>query len=156
VSKVDSFFGFLWEWKGLANLLYTFHDDSNLIEDTMDTVPHLVLEVIKRTVKDIKVDQGSFWEDMCYNASPMISLAMVRKKYGKELILSGNIDKRALAKAKEAIGEEAISKVPFLLKQGGYFPSVGHGVAPDVTFESHCYCINTLRQVAELERLSFQ
>ena len=80
----------------------------------------------------------------------------LRKKYGKNLILGGNIDKRALAKGKEAIREEVMSKVPFLLEQGGYFPTVDHNVPPDVTFENYCYYINTLREAAGLEKLSFQ
>ena len=38
----------------------------------------------------------------------------IRKKYGKELIIGGTIDKRALAKDKKTIREEVMSKVPFL------------------------------------------
>ena len=213
---VGSFFGFLREWMGLERLLYTFHDDPNLIEDMMDTMLNLELEVVKRAVKDINIDQASFWEDMCYKAGPLISPAMfrkfmmpryrqitdllhkndidiifvdsdgnvnelmplwlecgvnyiwplevaagndavaVRKEYGKDAILGGAIDKRALIKGEEAIREEVMSKVPFLLEQGGYFPSVDHLVPPDVTFENYCYYINTLREVAGLEKLSFQ
>ncbi len=216
ILSVGSFFGFLREWMGLERLLYTFHDDPNLVEDMMDTMLNLELEVIKRTVKDIKVDMASFWEDMCYKAGPLISPAMfrkfmmpryrqitdllhkngidiifvdsdgdveeliplwlevdinyiwplevaagndavaLRKKYGKDLIMGGAIDKRALARGKEAIREEVMSKVPFLLEQGGYFPSVDHLVPPDVTFENYCYYINTLREVAGLEKLKFQ
>ena len=70
--------------------------------------------------------------------------------------MGGTIDKRALVKGKEAIREEVMSKVPFLLEQGGYFPSVDHAVPPDVTFENYCYYINTMREVAGLEKLSFQ
>jgi uroporphyrinogen decarboxylase len=79
----------------------------------------------------------------------------LRKKYGKDIILAGNIDKRVLIKGKEATRAEVMSKVPFLLGQGGYFPSVDHGVPPDVSFENYCYFINTLRGVAGLERLLF-
>jgi len=80
----------------------------------------------------------------------------LRKKYGKNLILSGTIDKRALAKGRGAIREEVMSKVPFLLEQGGYFPSIDHVVPPDVTFENYCYYINLMREVAGLEKLSSQ
>jgi uroporphyrinogen decarboxylase len=48
-----------------------------------------------------------------------------------------------------------MSKVPFLLETGGYFPSVDHTVPPDVTFENYCYYINLMREVAGLEKLSF-
>ena len=65
------------------------------------------------------------------------------------------LEKRALIKRKDAIREEIMSKVPFLLKSGGYFPSVDHQVPPDVTFDNYCYFINTMRKVADLEKLSF-
>ena len=77
----------------------------------------------------------------------------MRKKYGKELIIGGAIDKRALLKGKDAIREEVMSKVPFLLESGGYFPSVDHLVPPDVTLENYRYLINTLREVAGLGKL---
>ena len=71
------------------------------------------------------------------------------------MILSGAIDKRTLIKGKEAIREEVMSKVPFLLEQGGYLPTIDHWVPPDVTFENYCYYINLMREVAGLEKLSF-
>jgi uroporphyrinogen decarboxylase len=213
VLSVGSFFGFLREWMGMERLLLTFYDDPDLIEDMMDTMLHLELEIIKRTVKDIQVDQASFWEDMCYKTGPLISPAMfrkymvprykqitellrshgidiifvdsdgnvtellplwlesginyiwplevaagndavaLRKQYGKDLILGGAIDKRALLKGEQAIREEVFSKVPYLLEEGGYFPCVDHLVPPDITFESYCYYVNTLREAAGLEKL---
>ncbi len=212
---VGGFYGELREWVGSERILYMFYDDPGLIEDMMEQMLYLETEVIKRTLKDIKVQQATFWEDMAYKAGPLISPAMVRKfmmprykkitdllhsygvdvifldsdgnveqliplwlevginfiwpfevaagndavairkKYGKDLIIGGAIDKRALIKGKEAIREEVMSKVPFLLETGGYFPSVDHAVPPDVTFENYCYYINLMREVAGLEKLSF-
>jgi len=77
----------------------------------------------------------------------------LRKKYGKDIILGCNIDKRELLKGKDAIREEVMSKVPFLLESGGYFPCADHLVPPDVTLENYRYFINTLREVAGLEKL---
>ena len=201
---------------GLERLLYTFYDDSNLIEDMMDTLLSLELEVVKRTVKYVKVDWAIFWEDMCFKTGPLISPDMFRKfmmpryrqvtellwqngidiifvdsdgnlnkliplwlecgingfwplevaagndavalkkEYGKDIILAGNMDKRALLKGKEEIREEVMSKLPFLLEKGGYFPSIDHLVPPDITLENYQYFINTMREVAGLEKLSFQ
>ena len=215
VLQVGGFFGYLREWMGLERLLYTFYDDPGLVEDMMDTMANLELEIIKRTVKDLKVDYARFWEDMCYKTGPLISPAMfrkfmvpryrqvtdllhrngidiifvdsdgnvnelmplwlecgiqyiwplevaagndavaLRKKYGNELILGGNMDKRALLKDKAAIREEVMSKLPFLLEKGGYFPCIDHLVPPDVPLENFQYFINTMREVAGLEKLPF-
>jgi uroporphyrinogen decarboxylase len=198
---------------GLERLLYMFYDDPSLIEEMVDQVCYLSTEVIKRVVKNLRVDHVMFWEDMAFKSGPLISPDMVRKfmvprykkvtdllrssgvdvifvdsdgnldelipiwlecginatwplecaagndavalrkKYGRDLILGGNIDKRELLKGRDAIREEVISKVPFLLEGGGYFPSVDHMVPPDITWENYCYFINTVREVAGLEKL---
>jgi len=79
----------------------------------------------------------------------------LRKEYGKDLVLAGAIDKRALAKDKAAIREEVHSKVPFLLEQGGYLPSIDHSVPPDVPLENYQCYINTMREVAGLGKIFF-
>ncbi|MFC2016868.1 uroporphyrinogen decarboxylase family protein [Chloroflexota bacterium] len=210
---IGGFFGFLREWMGLERLLYMFHDDPNLVEDMMEQVYYVETEIIKRVIKDIKVDCAMFWEDMAFKTGSLISPDMVRKfmmprykkvtdilhgsgvdvifldsdgnineliplwlecginfhwplecaagmdavalrkKYGRDIILAGNLDKRVLSKGKDAIREEVMSKVPFLLESGGYFPCADHLVPPDATLENYRYFINTLREVAGLEKL---
>ena len=77
----------------------------------------------------------------------------LRKKYGKDLILGGNIDKRAIIKGKEATREEVMSKVPYLLETGGYFPCLDHVVPPDVPLENFRYYLNLLREIGGQEKL---
>jgi uroporphyrinogen decarboxylase len=77
----------------------------------------------------------------------------LRKKYGKDLILCGNIDKRVFAKGKEAIRDEVMSKVPFLLETGGYFPCIDHAIPPDISFEDFRYFIDLLREIGGREKL---
>ncbi|MDP2990500.1 MAG: uroporphyrinogen decarboxylase family protein [Kiritimatiellota bacterium] len=72
-----------------------------------------------------------------------------RRKYGRSLIIQGAIDKRALAKGREAIDREVLSKVPWLCMQGGYFPQVDHLVPPDVSLENYSYYAQLLRRVVE-------
>jgi uroporphyrinogen-III decarboxylase len=83
-------------------------------------------------------------------ASGMDAVAL-RKKYGKDVILAGNIDKRVFPKGKEAIRGEVMAKVPFLMEKGGYFPSLDHLIPPDVTLENYVYFLNTMREIAGLE-----
>jgi uroporphyrinogen decarboxylase len=85
-------------------------------------------------------------------AAGMDAIAL-RKKYGKDLIMSGNIDKRVFARGKEAIRQEVMSKVPFLLETGGYFPGLDHAIPPDVSFEDFRYYLNLLREIGGMEKL---
>jgi hypothetical protein len=214
--QVGGFFGFLREWMGLEELLFTFYDDPALVEDMMDTMLHLESAVIERALKDLRVDFAFFWEDMAYKTGPLISPDMfrkfmipryriltdllrkngidiifvdsdgnlneliplwlecgvngfwplevaagndavaLRKEYGNDAILAGGMDKRALLKDERAIRDEVVSKLPFLLETGGYFPSIDHFVPPDITFRNYQFFLNTMREVAGLEKLSFR
>jgi uroporphyrinogen decarboxylase len=85
-------------------------------------------------------------------AAGMDGIAL-RKKFGKELILGGHIDKRAFIKGKDALREEVMSKVPYLCKTGGFFPGLDHAIPPDVPFENFKYFINLLREIGGLDKL---
>jgi uroporphyrinogen-III decarboxylase len=85
-------------------------------------------------------------------AAGMDGIAL-RKKYGKDIILGGHIDKRVFLKGKDAVREEVMSKVPFLVETGAYFPSLDHTTPPDVPFENFRYFINLLREIGGKERL---
>jgi uroporphyrinogen decarboxylase len=77
----------------------------------------------------------------------------LRKKYGKDIIPVGNIDKRVFPKGKEAIREEVMAKIPFLLETGTYFPALDHSIPPTVSFENFRYFINLVREIAGMEKL---
>ena len=68
----------------------------------------------------------------------------LKKRYGRDIVLAGNIDKRALARGKAAIDRE-VAKARRLLALGGYFPAVDHSVPPDVPLESFLYLLHALR-----------
>ena len=82
----------------------------------------------------------------------MAGAVKLRKKYGNNLILLGNIDKRALIKGKRAIREEVTRKVPYLLSRGGYFPGVDHFVPPEVSYENYRYYLKLLREIAGIKQ----
>jgi uroporphyrinogen decarboxylase len=73
----------------------------------------------------------------------------IRKRYGKDLIIQGGIDKRVLSRSYEDIDREVLSKVPWLCLQDGYFPQVDHLVPPDVPLENYRYYSQLLRKVVE-------
>jgi hypothetical protein len=62
-----------------------------------------------------------------------------RRRYGKNLILFGGIDKRALAESPAAIDSELDRVAKPLLAQGGYFPILDHYAPPDVSFQNYLY-----------------
>lgn len=72
-----------------------------------------------------------------------------RKQYGRDLILIGGIDKRALARDLATVKREVMSKVPELSAGGGYVPFVDHAVPPDVPFKNFCYYLELVKSGAQ-------
>lgn len=60
----------------------------------------------------------------------------IAKKY-PDLLMSGGIDKRILAKGGDAIKRHLDYIMPFMRKRGGYIPTCDHGVPEEVSFENY-------------------
>jgi uroporphyrinogen decarboxylase len=73
----------------------------------------------------------------------------VRKEF-KDLIMIGNVDKRELAKGKDAIDAE-VDRIRILLVDGGYFPGCDHHIPPDVPYENLVYFLNQVHQLSDYE-----
>jgi hypothetical protein len=54
----------------------------------------------------------------------------LRKQYGREVLLYGNISRQALMDGPESVEHEVMSKVPWLMEQGGYIPAVDDMILP--------------------------
>ena len=70
-------------------------------------------------------------------AAGMDVLAL-RREYGQDLLMTGGIDKRVLARGHEAIDAELEAKIP-LAAEGGYIPHIDHAIPHDVPYENFVY-----------------
>lgn len=70
----------------------------------------------------------------------------IRKAFPKFRILGG-IDKREIAKGKDAIDKELESKLPFMFSKGGYIPSMDHHVPPEISYEDFKYYLHKCREI---------
>ena len=62
----------------------------------------------------------------------------LRREYGRDLLMTGGIDKRVLSQSREAIDKELERCIP-LAEQGGYIPHLDHAVPDDVSYDSFAY-----------------
>ena len=60
----------------------------------------------------------------------------------------GGIDKREI-RGKDRVYREVMSRVPWLVKQGGYVPMFDHGVPPDVPLRGFLYMCELIKAIAE-------
>jgi uroporphyrinogen decarboxylase len=93
------------------------------------------------------------WIDCGINAHYPFEIASdmdpvkLRKKYGKDLIIVGGIDKRMLSKGKNEIDHE-VQKVRELIKDGGYIVNCDHHIPPDVSYENIKYFLNEVHKLS--------
>jgi uroporphyrinogen decarboxylase len=72
----------------------------------------------------------------------------IRKKFGKNLILIGGIDKREIAKGKREIDVQ-VSMVKELIKDGGYFVNGDHHFPEDISYDNIVYLINEVNKLTD-------
>ena len=201
-----SFYGYIRDWMGPENLSFLLYDDPDLVREMMDYLADFFVQVLAKAVAEVRIDFAMFWEDMCYNAGPLISPAMfrelmlpnyqkvtrfleangvalswvdcdgniealiplwieggvrgfyplevasgmdagkLRQQYGQEIVLWGNVDKRALTAGPAAIDAE-IARLAPLVPQGGFIPLVDHGVPDDVPYQHYLYYLEQRRRI---------
>ena len=56
-----------------------------------------------------------------------------------DLLISGGIDKRILAKSQDAIDRELERIMPFMIERGGYIPTCDHGVPQEVSLDNYLH-----------------
>jgi hypothetical protein len=66
----------------------------------------------------------------------------LRREYGRDLLMSGGLDKRAVAKAPAAIDQELRAKIPPLVEQGGYIPYLDHLLSHDIPYSHLLYYLD--------------
>ena len=72
----------------------------------------------------------------------------IRKKH-PDILMLGGIDKRILARGKEAIDREVDRIMPFMKKCGGYIPTCDHGVPAEVSFENYVHYRKRISEFAK-------
>jgi hypothetical protein len=66
--------GVIRDWLGLVNMCYLMADDEALFDEIAETVAELIYQGVKAVLETgIHFDFAHFWEDICYNAGPMIN-----------------------------------------------------------------------------------
>jgi uroporphyrinogen decarboxylase len=63
----------------------------------------------------------------------------IRREFGRDLRLIGGVDLDTLRGSKAGILGELKTKLPWLLRQGGYAPLADGRVRPEVPFENYLY-----------------
>lgn len=79
-----------------------------------------------------------------------MDVVKLRQQYGKELLMTGGIDKRVLAQDRKAIDNELEKKLS-IVEQGGYIPHIDHAIPHDVPYENFAYYWERKKSLLGLE-----
>jgi uroporphyrinogen decarboxylase len=75
--------GVIRDWLGVVNMSYLLLDDEPLFDEITETVSELIYQAVKATLETgIHFDFAHFWEDICYNAGPLVNPRMFAAKFG--------------------------------------------------------------------------
>ena len=74
----------------------------------------------------------------------------LRKRFGRELLVIGGIDKREIAKGPEAIHAEIESRRP-MIDEGGFLPSIDHSVPADISFDNYRYYVDAMKKALRID-----
>lgn len=160
LREIQLDFAFIWE--DMAGKAGPLCSPATYREFMAEPLKRIIATLHKYNVQNIIIDSDGnndvmipLWLECGVNGLRPFEIAAncdpvaTRREYGRDLIIQGGIDKRALALSKEDIEREVLSKVPWLFMQGGYFPQVDHLTPPDVSLENYTYYSKLLRSVAE-------
>jgi uroporphyrinogen decarboxylase len=76
---LDGFFGYPRELMGVVQLLTTYYDDPELIQEIINDRVEADIQLYEQAIEEIRPDFAFIWEDMCYKNGPLLSPAMFRK-----------------------------------------------------------------------------
>jgi len=72
--SVGSLYGWLRNWMGVKDISIAFYREPDWIAEMMDTLVDLWIKIIRKALRSVKVDFATWWEDMCYNRGPLLSV----------------------------------------------------------------------------------
>ena len=73
IVPAGSLYGWLRNWMGVQNLSLLVYRDPRLFEDMVAAVADCIYGVLRRVLEaGAKFDAAAYWEDMCYNAGPLL------------------------------------------------------------------------------------
>jgi Uroporphyrinogen decarboxylase (URO-D) len=80
VVWAGSLYGSLRDWMGVEAISYLVYDDEALFEEMVTTMADLIVYSLTLAfAHGAKFDAASMWEDMCYNAGPLLSPSLFKR-----------------------------------------------------------------------------
>ena len=126
-------------YKRLAEFAGSFGVDVVFVDTDghVDELIPLFLEAGIRGIYPMEVNAG-------------MDVARLRREYGRDLLMTGGIDKRALAAGPQAIETELARCIPVAL-EGGYIPTVDHSLPPDISYANFQYYWRRKKEMLGIE-----
>ncbi len=200
---------YYWTLRSLAGVdgaSYLLYDAAELVDELFERYFTVVMEGLRRAVKQVKIDAIGFGEDIAFKTGPLISPEMfrrfilpryrkamdfahehgvaftwydsdgdlrmffddylavgintvvpcevaagmdpvaLRRDFGRAMRLIGGVDKREVAKGREAI-DRLLDYLAPVVEDGGFMPAIDHSVPADVSWDNYRYFMDRLQEV---------
>lgn len=77
--NIGSMIGVPRNWIGFENIALMTYDEPELLEEIIEHLCVVSCTVLEKVLKDVSVDFGAGWEDICFNSGPIVSPAFMRE-----------------------------------------------------------------------------
>lgn len=89
--------------------------------------------------------------NMChpFEVAAGMDVVEIKRQYGDQLLVRGGVDKREIAKGRDAIDRE-MARVNKAYEMGGYIPTMDHAVPPNVSWKDFLYFTKKKKEMVGL------
>lgn len=149
------FFGF---WEDMAGKNGSLVSPQQFREFTLPHYRRVCEHLYKHGVKYIFIDSDGdinklipLWLEAGINGvfpcevAAGVDVVALRKKFGKNLLLFGGVDKRAVARGKNDIIAE-VERIAPVVEEGGYLPCFDHSAHADISWNNMCFYMEYMQK----------
>lgn len=107
-------------------------------------VKHRIVHAVGRLNGFLKIWVEAGWTALAPLEVSSVDALALRRTFGKQFALIGNLDRKCLAATKREVGDE-VKRLSSLYEQGGFIPAPDGTLLPDIPLDNFRYCLDLLQ-----------
>ncbi len=107
-------------------------------------VRHRIVHAVGRLDGYLKIWAETGWTALAPLEASSVDVFALRRVFGNQFALIGNLDRKCLAATKREVSDE-LRRLTLLYEQGGFIPAPDGTLLPDIPLDNFRYCLNLLQ-----------
>ena len=107
-------------------------------------VRHRIVHAVGRLDGFLRIWAETGWTALAPLEASSVDVFALRRVFGNQFALIGNLDRKCLAATKREVSDE-LRRLASLYEQGGFIPAPDGMLLPDIPLDNFRYCLNLLQ-----------